>query len=118
MGADEEGGAEGEAAPSAAASYDYLLSMPIYSLTHEKVQTLQAEAATQSSHVAYLKATNAKTMWGSDLDDFLKVGGLRVAGGWLVEYGWRVVGLLLSMGGCWLVGRIRVAVGWSVRDRW
>ena len=34
----EDDDAEGEAAAATSASYDYLLSMPIHSLTHEKAR--------------------------------------------------------------------------------
>lgn len=54
-------------------SYNYLLSMPIFSLTWEKVQALEEEAAEQAQQVAYLASTSSKTMWSDDLDKFLEV---------------------------------------------
>lgn len=47
--------------------------MPLYSLTWEKVQALQAEAAEQQALVARLHQTTAAAMWSEDLDAFLKV---------------------------------------------
>ena len=67
----EEGAAA--AAPVRGASYDYLLSMAIYSLTEEKIQSLQAEADTQQARVQYLLTTTCRQMWHDDLDAFLQV---------------------------------------------
>lgn len=64
---------EGEAAAPSTANYDYLLSMPLSSLTWEKVQQLQADAAGQAALVARLHATTGADMWVADLDAFLEV---------------------------------------------
>jgi DNA topoisomerase-2 len=69
----EEGEGEEAAVVSLGASYNYLLSMPIYSLTWEKVTALQEEASECASRVSYLSATSAAVMWSEDLDAFLVV---------------------------------------------
>lgn len=66
--------AEEEADASAeSASYDYLLSMPIWSLTLERVEALKEDAETQAAHVQRLRGTTAEIMWEEDLDEFVKV---------------------------------------------
>lgn len=73
--AGEEEPEDSEGNPSAAAeagSYDYLLSMPINSLTLEKVQALQQEAEETRGEVERLRATTEKQMWSDDLDAFLQ----------------------------------------------
>ena len=55
------------------ASYDYLLSMPIWSLTLERVQALKDEADKQTKEVQRLKATAPEELWIEDLDAFLVV---------------------------------------------
>eukprot|EP00798_Chlamydomonas_sp_ICE-L_P004493 gene4493-14649_t len=73
--AEIEGGGDDaeEAAATAAAnaSYDYLLSMPIYSLTLEKVDSLLGDMAGQEEIVTDLRTTTAKRMWAIDLDAFM-----------------------------------------------
>ncbi|KAK3287336.1 hypothetical protein CYMTET_5151 [Cymbomonas tetramitiformis] len=68
-----EESAEG-AAPAAAPgmSYEYLLSMPIYSLTLEKVEQLCTERDGKQVEVDSLKATTCKDLWLTDLDCFLE----------------------------------------------
>ncbi len=56
------------------ASYDYLLSMPIWSLTLERVQALKDEADKQTKEVQRLKSTAPEELWVEDLDAFLVVG--------------------------------------------
>ena len=48
--------------------------MALWSLTLEKVQKLQAEAAQQARLVEELTATTNRQMWARDLDAFEKVG--------------------------------------------
>ncbi|KAL5986280.1 hypothetical protein ACLOJK_014613 [Asimina triloba] len=55
-----------------AGDYVYLLSMPIGSLTLEKVQELLAEKNKQEMAVEGLKKETPKTLWCKDLDAFLK----------------------------------------------
>ncbi len=54
-------------------SYDYLLSMSIYSLTKEKIAALREEAAKAAQRVEYLATITGKEMWELDLDAFEKV---------------------------------------------
>lgn len=54
--------------------------MPIWSLTHERVQKLQAEAASQADLVRRLTATTNRQMWAQDLDEFMQVGWVRRGG--------------------------------------
>lgn len=68
--AEVEGGAT--AAPHAV-SYDYLLSMAIWSLTFEKVVKLQEEAAVAAAEVTRLEAADIRQMWDDDLEAFLEV---------------------------------------------
>ena len=65
---------EGGASRTGGGSYNYLLSMPLWSLTLEKVQKLQAEAAQQARLVEELTATSNRQMWARDLEVFEKVG--------------------------------------------
>jgi DNA topoisomerase-2 len=74
--AEAEEGEEGEEeVAEAGGSYDYLLSMPMYSLTAEKVAALQAEAEQQEAEVARLRNLTGKDMWADDLELFLQVRG-------------------------------------------
>eukprot|EP00771_Trimastix_marina_P001681 gnl/Trimastix_PCT/2769.p1 GENE.gnl/Trimastix_PCT/2769~~gnl/Trimastix_PCT/2769.p1 ORF type:complete len:1640 (+),score=488.07 gnl/Trimastix_PCT/2769:47-4966(+) len=50
------------------AGYEYLLNMPIYSLTKEKVEALQAEHGTKEAEIAVLEGTTIQAMWTADLD--------------------------------------------------
>lgn len=76
----EEGEAEGDTT-GRERGYNYLLSMPIWSLTHERVQKLQAEAASQADLVRRLTATTNRQMWAQDLEEFVQVGWGRRGGG-------------------------------------
>jgi DNA topoisomerase-2 len=68
----EDGGDAVDAAQSAGGKgYDYLLSMPIFSLTMEKVQALCAERDAKQEEVDMLRGTTAQEMWTADLDSFL-----------------------------------------------
>ncbi|RKP07961.1 DNA topoisomerase, partial [Thamnocephalis sphaerospora] len=53
--------------------YDYLLSMAIWSLTHEKVQQLMKERAEKESELNVLLAKTPKDLWNADLDAFMMV---------------------------------------------
>ena len=68
---EEDGGAKGAAASGG--GFNYLLSMPIWSLTLEKVQKLQAEAAQQAALVEELTSISNRQMWARDLDAFIAV---------------------------------------------
>ena len=56
------------ASPATVASYDYLLTLPISSLTLEKVGALSAAAAAADAEVARLRSTTARAMYAADLD--------------------------------------------------
>eukprot|EP01114_Cavostelium_apophysatum_P018499 TRINITY_DN5733_c0_g1_i1.p1 TRINITY_DN5733_c0_g1~~TRINITY_DN5733_c0_g1_i1.p1 ORF type:complete len:1490 (-),score=519.65 TRINITY_DN5733_c0_g1_i1:58-4527(-) len=49
--------------------YDYLLNMPIYSLTQEKIQRLQKDSTAKQQELNSLKKTTAVTMWKNELTD-------------------------------------------------
>jgi DNA topoisomerase-2 len=50
------------------ASYDYLLSMPLWNLTLEKVEELVKEKEEKEAEVASLRETTEKDLWFKDLD--------------------------------------------------
>jgi hypothetical protein len=65
-----------DAAAAQQGTYDYLLSMQLYSLTTEKVAQLQSEAEQMEAEVTRLKTLTGKDMWADDLELFLQVGAL------------------------------------------
>jgi DNA topoisomerase-2 len=67
----EEQDKEAEASSEPAAGYDYLLNMPIYSLTQEKVVALTAERDKKAHELETLRAKTEKDLWNADLDDFV-----------------------------------------------
>lgn len=50
-------------------SYDYLLKMPIYSLTKEKVEDLKNQALSKSSELEELKNMSKEQIWLKDLEE-------------------------------------------------
>ena len=50
------------------ASYDYLLSMPLWNLTLEKVEDLVTEKEEKEAEVALLRGATDKDLWFTDLD--------------------------------------------------
>ncbi|XP_058111742.1 DNA topoisomerase 2-like [Magnolia sinica] len=54
-----------------ASDYEYLLLMPIETLTLEKVQELLAEKGKQEMEVEELKKETPKSLWMKDLDAFI-----------------------------------------------
>jgi DNA topoisomerase-2 len=56
----------------AADGYDYLLSMPLLSLTKEKVSKLSRERKAKEEELDILMAKTPKDLWNEDLDDFLE----------------------------------------------
>lgn len=54
-----------------AADYEYLLSMPIGTLTFEKVQQLRGQRDKMEGEVEELKKATPEALWIKDLDEFL-----------------------------------------------
>lgn len=52
--------------------YDYLLNMPIHSLTREKVDRLVQECQEKENQLNSLLAKSPKDLWRNDLDEFMK----------------------------------------------
>ena len=50
-------------------AYDYLLSMKIWSLTMEKVQSLQRQAGEKKEELDTLNAKTARDLWLEDLEE-------------------------------------------------
>ncbi|KAJ0162016.1 DNA topoisomerase 2 [Colletotrichum tanaceti] len=51
--------------------YDYLLSMPIWSLTYERLERLQRQIDNKKAEHDALLALSEKDLWTQDLDDFV-----------------------------------------------
>ncbi|PBL01342.1 type II DNA topoisomerase [Armillaria gallica] len=51
--------------------FDYLLTMPIYNLTKEKIEKLRQQAADKEAELLALLEVTPKQMWNDDLDNFL-----------------------------------------------
>jgi DNA topoisomerase-2 len=49
--------------------YDYLLSMPLSSLTSERIVDLREDADKKEKEMLETKATTAKDLWMKDLDN-------------------------------------------------
>ncbi|KAF9068525.1 DNA topoisomerase [Rhodocollybia butyracea] len=68
-----EGEVEEEEEPAGATSdFDYLLNMPIYSLTKEKIDKLRQQSGDQEQHLVTLLGKTPKDLWNADLDKFLE----------------------------------------------
>jgi DNA topoisomerase-2 len=65
----EEDGDVGGGDPRAG-DYDYLLRMPIWSLTKERAEALEREAATLGQYVKDLTTSSPSQLWVADLDSF------------------------------------------------
>ncbi|KAK9765681.1 DNA topoisomerase 2 [Basidiobolus ranarum] len=63
--------AETEADDGEATGYNYLLGMPIWNLTKEKVDQLQEEIAKKNQEIEELMEKTPISLWETDLDDFL-----------------------------------------------
>lgn len=63
---------EYEDLPVAAKEYDYLLSMPLWSLSYEKVNDLLKSKDNKIQEIDMLNATDIKDIWTSDMAEFLK----------------------------------------------
>ncbi|ROW16813.1 hypothetical protein VPNG_01567 [Cytospora leucostoma] len=72
MDQDEEDEAEDlESNEPGAGDYDYLLSMPIYSLTSERLERLKKQIAAKKAEHDELEKLDEKDLWCRDLNDFL-----------------------------------------------
>lgn len=70
---DQENGSEPVSVEGAKrGDYEYLLSLPIGTLTIESVQKLLDEKDEKAKEFEILKATPTKSMWMKDLDEFEK----------------------------------------------
>ena len=71
----EEGEAgQAESSPSGSSSgggFDYLLSMPLYSLTLEKVEELKRQKADKEAELRTLLETSEERMWTTDIQAFI-----------------------------------------------
>ena len=53
-------------------SYDYLLRLPIYSLTLEKINELNKQCETKKQELLFIKNKTAEDLWKIDLEELLK----------------------------------------------
>ncbi|KAF9905433.1 DNA topoisomerase 2 [Linnemannia zychae] len=51
--------------------YDYLLRMPIWTMTHEKVEELKKERDAKNQELKILIDKSAQALWNEDLEEFL-----------------------------------------------
>jgi DNA gyrase/topoisomerase IV, subunit A. len=68
---DEEEEDEVETVNEGVTDFDYLLGMPIYSLTREKIEKLNDQAAKKEDELLALLKQSPKDLWNKDLDAFL-----------------------------------------------
>ena len=54
-------------------SYDYLLKMDLYKLTHEEIEKLKKEQNDKEIEVGKLEGMTAKDIWRIELDELLNV---------------------------------------------
>lgn len=52
--------------------FDYLLGMPIYNLTHEKIEKLLEQARLKEAELLALLELTPTQIWNTDLDKFLE----------------------------------------------
>ena len=64
--------AESEDSRAAYKDYDYLLSMPLWSLTKEKVEDLQRQQAAKETELREVLATEPADFWRRDLEQLLQ----------------------------------------------
>ena len=57
----------------AAKEFSYLLSLPLLSLTYEKVEALKKELETKEDELEVINRTSPEKMWNDDLEQFLIV---------------------------------------------
>ena len=60
--------------------FDYLLGMPIYSLTHEKIEKLLEQGRQKEAELMALLELSPSQIWMTDLDNFLAQWEVRLPG--------------------------------------
>ena len=65
--------AEEVAAEEGEEGYNYLLSMPIWNLTYEKLEELKRQLENTERELESLRLKKIETMWNDDLDKFMEV---------------------------------------------
>ena len=68
---EDEGEEEDNKNGESMADFDYLLGMPIWSLTKEKIAKLRDQAGDKERELLKLLEKSPKDMWNTDLDVFL-----------------------------------------------
>jgi len=58
--------------PKDDSSYDYLLRLPIYSLTSEKIKELEEQCHKKEKELAFILSKSPEDLWRIDLNDLLK----------------------------------------------
>lgn len=69
---EDEDSEEAQEASTSASDFDYLLSMPMWNLTKEKVDLLKAEKEDKEQELEILIETTPEQLWIDDLDLFLE----------------------------------------------
>lgn len=69
----EEDQESDENLPVPAKEYDYLLSMPLWSLTYERVNDILNKKEDKLKEIEILKETKEEALWENDLANFVKV---------------------------------------------
>jgi DNA topoisomerase II len=69
VGDDEEDGNDDVSVQASA--YDYLLGMPLWSLTQERVDKLERQKGDKEEEINILDKKSIKDLWKADLDDFI-----------------------------------------------
>jgi DNA topoisomerase II len=69
VGEDEEDGNDDVSVQASA--YDYLLGMPLWSLTQERVDKLERQKGDKEDEINILDKKSIKDLWKADLDDFI-----------------------------------------------
>ncbi len=59
--------------PVPSKEYDYLLSMPLWSLSQEKVDSLLNQKETKRNEILLLEKMRVEEIWINDMEEFLKV---------------------------------------------
>lgn len=69
---EEENEVEEEETVVPASDYDYLLSMPLWSLTYERVDDLLKSKESKKKEIEHLNRTHVNDIWINDMAEFLK----------------------------------------------